>query len=66
MVRTIAMDSTEGLVRGADVVDTGQPINVPVGPETLGRLINVVGEVIDEGAPIEARTTYPIHRPAPA
>ncbi len=66
MVRTVAMDSTEGLVRGADVIDTGQPIMVPVGPETLGRLINVVGEVIDEGKPIEARINYPIHRPAPA
>ena len=66
MVRTIAMDSTEGLVRGADVTDTGQAISVPVGPETLGRLINVVGDVIDDGEPITARTSYPIHRPAPA
>jgi len=66
MVRTIAMDSTEGLVRGAEVEDTGAPISVPVGPETLGRLINVVGEAIDEGAPIVAKTSYPIHRPAPA
>ena len=65
MVRTIAMDSTEGLVRGGEVTDTGAPINVPVGPETLGRLINVVGEAIDEGAPIKSKTTYPIHRPAP-
>ena len=66
MVRTIAMDSTEGLVRGAAVEDTGGPIAVPVGPETLGRLINVVGEAIDEGEPIAAKTIYPIHRPAPA
>ncbi len=66
MVRTVAMDSTEGLVRGAEVADTGGPISVPVGPETLGRLINVVGDPIDEGAPIEARSSYPIHRPAPA
>ncbi|MBM85578.1 MAG: F0F1 ATP synthase subunit beta [Rhodospirillaceae bacterium] len=66
MVRTIAMDSTEGLVRGAEVVDTGGPIAVPVGPETLGRLINVVGEAIDEGDPIITKTNYPIHRPAPA
>ena len=66
MVRTVAMDSTEGLVRGAEVADTGGPISVPVGPETLGRLINVVGDPIDEGAPIEARASYPIHRPAPA
>ena len=66
MVRTVAMDSTEGLVRGADVTDTGQAISVPVGPETLGRLINVVGDVIDDGEPITARTSYPIHRPAPA
>ena len=66
MVRTIAMDSSEGLVRGAEVTDTGRPIEVPVGPETLGRLINVVGDAIDEGAPIESKMTYPIHRPAPA
>ena len=48
-VRTIAMDSTEGLVRGADAVDTGAPITVPVGPETLGRILNVIGEPVDEG-----------------
>ena len=47
-VRTIAMDSTEGLVRGTDAVDTGAPITVPVGPETLGRILNVIGEPVDE------------------
>ena len=66
MVRTIAMDSTEGLVRGSEVVDTGDAIKVPVGPETLGRLINVIGETIDEGKPIKSKMAYPIHRPAPA
>jgi F-type H+-transporting ATPase subunit beta len=66
MVRTIAMDSTEGLVRGSPVTDTGEPITVPVGPETLGRLINVIGEAIDDGEPIVAKMHYPIHRPAPA
>ena len=64
-VRTIAMDATEGLVRGAVVTDTGSPISVPVGPETLGRIINVIGEVIDEGKPIKAKTSFPIHRAAP-
>ncbi len=66
MVRTIAMDSSEGLVRGAEVTDTGSPITVPVGSETLGRLINVVGDPIDEGKAIVSKMTYPIHRPAPA
>ena len=66
MVRTIAMDSSEGLVRGSPVTDTGGPITVPVGPETLGRLINVIGEVIDEGEPIVSKMRYPIHRQAPA
>ena len=64
-VRTIAMDSTEGLVRGGEVTDTGAPINVPVGPETLGRIINVIGEPIDQRGPVETKMTYPIHRPAP-
>jgi F-type H+-transporting ATPase subunit beta len=64
-VRTIAMDSTEGLVRGADAVDTGAPITVPVGPETLGRILNVIGEPVDEGAPVKSKKHYPIHRPAP-
>ncbi len=64
-VRTIAMDSTEGLVRGQAVADTGAPIRVPVGPETLGRIINVIGEPVDERGPIEAKEHFPIHRPAP-
>jgi F-type H+/Na+-transporting ATPase subunit beta len=65
-VRTIAMDSSEGLVRGMDVQDTGDMIKVPVGPQCLGRIINVIGEPVDEGGPIETKTFYPIHRPAPA
>ncbi len=64
-VRTIAMDSTEGLVRGADAVDTGGPIKIPVGQKTLGRIINVVGEPIDERGPIETSESAPIHAPAP-
>lgn len=65
-VRTIAMDSTEGLVRGQDVIDTGAPISIPVGPETLGRIMNVIGDPIDERGPIETKKKYPIHREAPA
>lgn len=65
-VRCVAMSSTDGLVRGMDVVDTGQPITIPVGRETLGRILNVLGEVVDGGEPIQAKQTYPIHRPAPA
>jgi F-type H+-transporting ATPase subunit beta len=65
MVRTIAMDSSEGLVRGREVTDTGAPIEVPVGPETLGRIMNVIGEPIDELGPIGAKMKSPIHRPAP-
>jgi F-type H+-transporting ATPase subunit beta len=64
-VRTIAMDTTDGLVRGTEAVDTGGPIMVPVGPETLGRIINVVGEPIDERGPVNARMSSPIHKPAP-
>src|SRR5690554_3261086 len=64
-VRTIAMDATEGLVRGQEVTDTGSPITVPVGPETLGRIINVIGEPIDERGPVETKMTAPIHRSAP-
>ncbi|MFQ5533640.1 MAG: F0F1 ATP synthase subunit beta [Sphingomonadales bacterium] len=64
-VRCIAMDSTEGLVRGKEVVDTGSAISVPVGPETLGRIMNVIGEPIDDRGPIETKTTAPIHAPAP-
>jgi F-type H+-transporting ATPase subunit beta len=66
VVRTIAMDSTEGLVRGQQVVDTGSPILTPVGPETLGRIINVIGEPVDERGPVNAKEHFPIHRPAPA
>ncbi len=65
VVRTIAMDTTDGLVRGAEVTDTGSPIRVPVGPETLGRIVNVVGEPVDERGPVNAKLTSPIHKPAP-
>jgi F-type H+-transporting ATPase subunit beta len=65
-VRTIAMDSTEGLVRGQDVIDTGAPISIPVGPETLGRIMNVIGDPIDERGPIVTKKKYPIHREAPS
>ncbi|MEM7745151.1 MAG: F0F1 ATP synthase subunit beta [Pseudomonadota bacterium] len=64
-VRTIAMDASEGLVRGQPVTDTGKPIAVPVGDATLGRILNVVGEPIDEGGPVDATETRPIHAPAP-
>ena len=64
-VRTIAMDATEGLVRGTAVKDTGGPIMVPVGPETLGRILNVIGEPIDEREALKTKTMLPIHRPAP-
>jgi F-type H+-transporting ATPase subunit beta len=64
-VRTIAMDSTDGLVRGQKVQDTGQPISVPVGPETLGRILNVVGEPVDERGPVKTKLTAPIHKDAP-
>ena len=65
IVRTIAMDSTDGLVRGQEVIDTGSPISVPVGPETLGRIINVIGEPIDERGNIKTKLKSPIHRSAP-
>ncbi len=65
-VRTIAMDSTEGLVRGSEVTDTGAPISVPVGPETLGRILNVIGEPIDERGPVGTKKRAPIHAEAPA
>ncbi len=64
-VRTIAMDSTEGLIRGQGVLDTGSPISVPVGPETLGRILNVVGEPVDERGPLKTKLRSPIHRNAP-
>ena len=64
-VRCVSMDSTDGLVRGMKALDTGAPIKVPVGPEVLGRLINVIGDGIDGLDPIKSKTSYPIHRPAP-
>jgi F-type H+/Na+-transporting ATPase subunit beta len=65
-VRTIAMDSTEGLVRGMDVVNTGGPIAMPVGPECLGRILNVVGSPVDGRGPVNAKRSMPIHRAAPS
>ena len=65
-VRTIAMDTTEGLTRGQPVVDTGGPITVPVGPATLGRIMNVIGAPIDEGGPIDTAERRPIHAEAPS
>ena len=65
-VRTIAMDGTEGLKRGDEVIDTENPIRVPVGPETLGRIINVIGEPIDQKGPVKTKDSWSIHRPAPA
>jgi len=65
-VRTIAMAATDGLRRGMRVNDTGAPISIPVGPETLGRILNVVGEPVDKGPAIQTKKTYPIHRPAPS
>ena len=64
-VRTIAMDATEGLKRGDEVTDTAAPIKVPVGPETLGRIINVIGEPIDEKGDVKSSDNWPIHRSAP-
>ena len=64
-VRTVAMDSTDGLTRGQNVLDTGSPISVPVGPETLGRILNVVGEPVDERGPLKTKLTAPIHKEAP-
>jgi len=66
VVRCIAMDATDGLVRGQDVVNTHQPIEVPVGPEMLGRIINVIGEPVDGRGEVKAKHYYPIHREAPA
>jgi len=65
-VRTIALSSTDGLVRGMEVLDTGAPITIPVGRPTLGRIINVIGEPVDKKGPVDAAKHYPIHRPAPA
>ncbi len=64
-VRTVAMASTDGLTRGMSVLDTGAPITIPVGKETLGRILNIVGEPVDKGPAIHTKKTYPIHRPAP-
>src|SRR4249920_61317 len=64
-VRCVSMDTAEGLVRGMDAMDTGAGISVPVGPETLGRVLNVIGEPVDELGPINAKKSYPIHRPTP-
>src|ERR1700719_2846300 len=64
-VRTIAMDATEGLVRGNSVTDTGSPISVPVGEGTLGRIINVIGEPVDEAGPVEFKERRAIHQPTP-
>jgi F-type H+-transporting ATPase subunit beta len=66
LVRTVAMSSTDGLIRGMKAIDTGAPISIPVGRGTLGRLINVIGETIDHKGPIETDKYYPIHRPAPS
>ena len=65
-VRTVAMSSTDGLIRGAKVEDTGRPISVPVGKGTLGRILNIVGEPVDKLGPVAGDKIYPIHRPAPA
>ncbi|MCF8105015.1 MAG: F0F1 ATP synthase subunit beta [Desulfohalobiaceae bacterium] len=66
VVRCVAMDATEGLVRGMECVDTGSPISVPVGDPALGRILNVVGRPVDELGPVESENFYPIHRPAPS
>ena len=66
LVRTVAMDSTDGLVRGTEANDTGAGITVPVGPEVLGRVLNVVGEPVDEKGPVKTKQRYPIHRPSPS
>ncbi len=65
-VRCVAMDATDGLCRGTEAINTGKPITVPVGPSTLGRIFNVLGEPIDNAGPVEAEEYYPIHRPAPS
>lgn len=66
IVRTVAMDTTDGLRRGMVAIDTGGPISVPVGPVTLGRIFNVTGDIIDNGAPVKPEKYYPIHRPPPS
>src|SRR5919201_4927731 len=64
-VRAVAMDATDGLARGTEVIDTGGPITVPVGRETLGRIFNLLGDPIDLGPPVETEERWPIHRDAP-
>ena len=64
-VRTVAMSSTEGLKRGFEVADTGEPISVPVGEGVMGRIFDVTGNPVDERGPVTAEKYYPIHRPAP-
>jgi F-type H+-transporting ATPase subunit beta len=64
-VRAVAMDATDGLRRGQEVINTGAPITIPVGPETLGRIMNVIGEPVDERGPIGEKVQFPIHRPTP-
>src|SRR5512142_3418778 len=64
-VRTIALQPTEGLVRGMKAISLGHPVEVPVGPETLGRVLNVVGQPVDQMGPVSAKKYYSIHRPAP-
>ena len=64
-VRCVAMDTTDGLIRGMKAIDTGAPIAIPVGKEVLGRILNVIGEPVDEGGPVATDKSYPIHRPAP-
>jgi F-type H+-transporting ATPase subunit beta len=66
VVRCIAMDSSDGLVRGQEVFDTGAPISIPVGPKTLGRILDVIGNPIDEAGPVQASVRWPIHRPTPS
>ena len=65
-VRTVALQPTEGLVRGMKAISLGRPVEVPVGPETLGRVLNVIGEPVDEMGPVNAKLHYPIHRPSPS
>ena len=65
-VRCIAMQSTDGLVRGMQAVDTGAPISVPVGPQTLGRIFNLLGQPVDNKPEVEGEARWPIHRPAPS
>src|SRR3990167_2436446 len=66
VVRCIALSSTDGMVRGMEAVNTGKPISVPVGKETLGRMFNVLGKAIDEKPEVQAKKYWPIHRPAPS